>query len=438
MTAPSKIKIANTQGFWGDRPIATAWTLALDPEIDFVTLDYLAEVSMGIMAIQKEKNPKLGYAQDFVDVIRSVVPLWKQGMRAKIITNGGGLNPKGCGEACQALLKEMGIEKSIAVIDGDDVQDKKEKIEGLDTLKEPVLTANAYLGAVPIAEALKMGADIVITGRVADPSLTVGPCLYSFRWSPTDYDRLAQATVAGHLIECGTQVSGGISTNWLNMSQKEMIGYPIVEIDSTGIFIVTKPLKTGGNVNIETVKEQLLYELGDPSKYISPDVVVSFLEIDLESEGENRIRVKGAKGFAPTNSYKVSVTYRAGFQAESFLVVTGPDPALKASEMGKIVFSNLAQQGISLKKTCIETLGSDSKNECVLRIAVADDNLEAIHAWGKEIAPLVTSGSQGVTGYLRGRPKPRPVCGFMPGFIDKSLVHPEIHLLKNEAMGCAH
>ena len=329
------LKIANASGFWGDQPDAAARLVAAQPDLDFLTLDYLAEVSLSIMAIMRAKDPAAGYARDFVEVLDSLVPFYQSGGKTRIVTNAGGLDPHACGEACLTVLRDAGLgQLKIAVVSGDDVleqivaggtdpgnQPKSNPIgyssssadfSNLETgmplaeIAPRLVTANAYVGAKSISEALKAGADIVITGRVADPSLTVGPCLAHFDWTETDYNQIAGATMAGHLIECGAQCCGGFSTDWLELPDHHDIGFPIVEISDDGSCVVTKPGGTGGAVTTQTVKEQLLYEIGDPGNYLSPDVTVSLLTIKVEQVGDNRVRVSGASGRAPTDSYKVS------------------------------------------------------------------------------------------------------------------------------------
>lgn len=413
------LKIGNAQGFWGDRPGAAAKLLQQQPNLDYITLDYLAEVSLSIMAAQREKDPKLGYARDFIDVIKSLPD-----SPCKIITNAGGLNPFGLAEA----LRAAGCTKKIGVVSGDDVlaiiNADPDAYSNLDTGEsingKELATANAYLGAKPIVEALKKGAEIVITGRVADPSLTVAPCIYHYGWSFEDYEFIAGATVAGHLIECGTQVTGGILTDWLSVPNPAEIGFPFVEMFSDGTFIITKPESSGGVVNKQTVTEQLLYEIGDPDKYLSPDATVSFLSLQLKEEGKNRIHVSGAKGKAPPDTLKVSATYKEGWKAEGMLALCGPDTALKAERCGQIVFSRVAEAGFKLERFHVECLGP------MLRMAAADHRMPALEAFTKEIAPLVTSGPQGTTGYFSGRPPIRPVFGYWPCLIEKDLVSPEI------------
>lgn len=449
------IRIGNAQAFWGDLPQAPASLVKQQPDLDYLTLDYLAEVSMSIMAIQREKDPNTGYAQDFIDVVRSIIPFWQKGSYVKIVTNAGGLNPLGCAQACQVLLhKEQCRPIRIAVISGDDVfpilmssKDPRlyynlETKDPITTIQNRMVTANAYLGGQPIAEALLAGADIVITGRVADPSLTVGPCIAHFNWSEEDYQKIAGATVAGHLIECGTQVTGGISTNWLEMPDPVHIGYPIVEMFDDGSFIITKPERTGGRVTIETVKEQLLYEIGDPDKYLSPDATVSFLSLELKEVGRDRIKVSGAKGKAPPNTYKVSATYRDGYRTEGMLAIFGQDAPKKARRCGEIILERVRDAGYTLDRTHIECIGagavvpgvvpteSFSSLECMLRVAVAGQQKEALEFFTKQIAGIVTTGPQGVAGYTSGRPHVRPVFGYWPCLISRSEVCPKVQMLE--------
>lgn len=436
------LHIGNACGFWGDDITAPARLLQQEPHLDFLTLDYLAEVSLSIMAIQKEKDPQTGYAQDFIEVVRSLVPYWKKGGRCKIVTNAGGLNPLACAEQCVKILKSEGLSLKVAAITGDSVLAELKKtpaeplFNNLDTKKplttiaDKLVTANAYIGAKTAAVAIDGGADIIIGGRIADPSLTVAPCLAHFKWSEEDYSKLAGATIAGHLIECGTQATGGISTNWLSVPSPSTMGFPIAEIDSEGNCILTKPKNSGGVVNEQTVKEQLLYEIDNPARYLSPDVTVSFLNLNVEDLGQNRVAIKGALGSKPTNTYKVNATYRDGFKCEAFLTLFGKNAIRKAKLAGEVVLDKLRQDGFDIERHLIECLGggdlvpgmasSPQVLECVLRIAVADSRMEALALFSKEIAPLVTSGPQGTTGYSSGRPKIRPIFGFWPCLIPKS------------------
>ena len=460
---PRPLKIANASGFWGDQPDAASRLVAAQPDLDFLTLDYLAEVSLSIMAIIRAKDPAAGYACDFVDVLRSLVPFYQAGGKTKIATNAGGLDPASCARACQEVLKAAKLTHlKIFTVAGDDVlgllrggpgapPPGKTAAQGtarptfanLDTgtpfssVASRLVTANAYLGAAPIADALRAGADIVITGRVADPSLTVGPCLAHFGWKPTDYDPLAGATVAGHLIECGTQATGGFSTDWLDLPDNHDIGFPVVEVSEDGSCILTKPTGTGGAVTLPTVKEQLLYEIGDPGNYLSPDVTVSFLTLRVEATGENRVRISGATGRAPTDSYKVSATYRDGYKAHGLLTVFGHDAVRKARHAGEGILRRLHDRGCTYRESLIECLGTGASVrgivsrmsdthlvETVLRVSVAADTKEPVERFTKEIAPLVTCGPQGVTGYATGRPKVLPIFGYWPTLISKTSVTP--------------
>jgi len=448
------LRIGNASAFWGDSPHAPANLVGQQPDLDYLTLDYLAEVSMSIMAIQREKDPSKGYAEDFVNVVSSLIPFWQKGSLLKVITNAGGLNPHACAKACAQILSQAGCNHlKIGVVAGDDVllilrnQDQPsfnnlETNEPLKKNRKNLVSANAYLGAKPIAEALQRSADIVITGRVADPSLTVGPCVAHFKWEWDDYDRIAAATIAGHLIECGTQVTGGISTRWMELPDPATIGFPVVEMSSDGSFVITKPQQTGGRVTEETVKEQLLYEIGDPDQYISPDAIVSFLSLTLQKEGKDRIKISGAKGRAPPSTYKVSATYRDGFKAEAMLGIYGQESAKKARLCGEIILSKVRKAGYEIERFHLECLGQGdivpgvlhipsppALKECILRICVSDHRKEALECFSKEIASLVTCGPQGVVGYTIGRPKCRPIFGYWPCLIDNSHVKPCVEVL---------
>lgn len=438
------LTIGNAQAFWGDNPDAAGRLAHQFPALDYLTLDYLSEVSLSILAIQKEHDPSKGYAKDFVDVVLSLIPGWDQGSRIKIISNAGGLNPVGCALACQEAIKRKGISRKIriGVLTGDDVLSIFESSPGersfrhldsgltLESVQSRLVTANAYLGAMGIVDALNSGADIVITGRVADPSLTVAPCVYHYKWSWDDYDKIAGATVAGHLIECGTQVTGGISTDWLELKDPLDIGFPIAEVHADGSCIITKAPGTGGVVNAWTVKEQLLYEIGDPANYLSPDVKVSFLNISVEDLGNNRVSVQGAKGSEPPFTLKVSATYRAGFKSEGLLTIFGDHAVQKARKAGEVIKDKLDKSGGAPALFHAEVIGAgacapgcagideDAIKECVLRIYVQDENPATVERFSKSIASLVTCGPPGVTGYTSGRPSIRPVFGYWPSLID--------------------
>lgn len=436
------VKIGNGQGFWGDDEDAPIRLVKQQPDLDYLTLDYLAELSLSIMATQRQKDPSAGYARDFLSVVQRMIPLWKEGSTVKIVTNAGGLAPRRCGEAVHAILREAGLPAiRVGVVDGDDVLDQLvegptrdlyrhlEEGTALTEVADQLLFANAYIGAEGIVRALRQGAQIVVTGRVADPSLTVGPALYHFGWRLDAYDKIAGATVAGHLIECGAQMTGGFSTNWLDLPDPATIGFPVVEIQEEGWCIATKPEGTGGAVTSETVKEQLLYEIGDPSHYLSPDAIVSFADLSVIDMGNNRVSVRGAVGSPPPPHYKVNAAHANGYRAEGMVTIFGDKAEEKAKRCGKLVLDRLAHAGSFPKQSLIEVLGagacapgllpSPHLFEVVLRIAVADLSYELVHRFTKAIAPLVTSGPQGVTGYASGRPKVRPVVAYWPCLIER-------------------
>lgn len=455
----ASVRIGNAQGFWGDRGDAAAELLALVPTLDYLTLDYLAEVSMSIMALQRERDPRSGFARDFVEVVRSLAPYWAAGGRCRVITNAGGLDPPGCAEACAAALAELGCRPlRIAVVAGDDIvaslreaaalpadAPRMTGFRHLDTgrplaeVADRLVTANAYLGAEPLVEALESGAELVITGRVADPSLTVAACRHHHGWRTDDWDMLAGATVAGHLIECGTQVTGGISTDWLDLPDPAHLGFPIVEVDEEGACVVTRPERCGGRVDSATVKEQLVYEIGDPARYLSPDVTVSFADLAVEDLRNDRVRVTGARGGPPPDQYKVSATYRDGFRGAGTLTVVGRNAVEKARRCGEIVLRRVRDAGHVLRDAVVECLGAGEclphkmapeqlaeLREVVLRIAVEAETRAPIERFARELIPLVTAGPQGITGYAEGRPRPRPVFRYWPCLIDRSQVQPTV------------
>ena len=451
------IRVANACGFWGDRLDAAAEVLSLEPDLDFLTLDFLAEVSMSVLALQRSRDPQAGWPRDFAEIVRSIAPYWRDNGRCRVITNAGGLNPLGCARACLEVLRDAGCAgRTIAVVSGDDVLDQlrsqdgdAELLRNLDT-GEPIanvrgrlVTANAYLGARPIAEALARGADLIITGRVADPSLTVAACAHAFGWAWDDWDRLAGATVAGHLIECGTQLTVGISTEWLDTPDVGRIGFPIAEVADDGSCVVTKPHGTGGRVCLQTVTEQLLYEIADPDAYLSPDATVSLLALRVEDEGSDRVRIRGARGRPSPATYKVSATYQDGFRAQGELTVFGANAVPKARRAAQAIFDRLRRSGVSLRESVIECVGAGAclpqgadpamarhLKETLLRIAVADDSREAVERFAREVMPLVTAGPQGTTGYAEGRPRVHPMFRFWPCLIQRDRVTPQIEILQ--------
>lgn len=465
MTTPASspkppVRIGNAQAFWGDRSDAAAEMLARVPDLDYLTMDYLAEVSMSILAAQRDRNPDLGYPEDFLDVVRSLAPYWGGGGRCRLIANAGGLNPLACAKRCAAILEEAGCRPlTIAVVTGDSVlpllKDRggdSKTFRNLDTgeqvesVRDRLVTANAYLGAESIVAALDQGADIVITGRVADPSLAVAPCLHHFGWKGDDWDRLAGATVAGHLIECGTHVTGGISTDWLSLPDPANIGFPIVEVSEDGSCVVTKPPGTGGRVTELTVKEQLLYEIGDPGRYLSPDVTVSFLGLSVEDLGQDRVRVRGARGTDRPGTLKVSATYRDGYRAAGMLTIVGEEAVAKARRAGEVVLDRVRRAGHELRSALVEclgagdvvhTTGSDASSpmagslrETVLRISVESATREGVERFTRELIPLVTAGPPGTTGYAEGRPRVHPVIRYWPCLVSRDRTSPAVEFVR--------
>ena len=445
------VRIGNAQAFWGDRPSAARDLLAQEPGLDYLTMDYLAEVSMSILALQRERDPRLGYPRDFVEVVRQLADYWAAGGRCRLVANAGGLDPAACAAACRATLEQAGCRPlTIGVVSGDDVlallrAGAADAFANLDSggplaaVRDRLVTANAYMGCAGIVRALEAGADIVITGRVADPSLVVAACVHAFGWSLDDWDRLAGATVAGHLLECGTQVTGGIATDWLDLPDPAHIGFPIAEVDRAGSCVITKPPASGGAVTVATVQEQLVYEIGDPARYVSPDACVSFLELAVEEIAANRVRVTGARGASRPATLKVSATHRDGFRAAGTLTIVGDHARAKAERCGRIVLERLREAGWIYRDTLVECLGQgasvpvsgivaagDVARETVLRIAVEAESRDAVEAFTRELMPLVTAGPQGTTGYAEGRPRVHPVFRYWPCLIDAAAVTPRV------------
>jgi hypothetical protein len=447
------LRIGNGCGFWGDNVDAPI-LLAQHGRLDYLTLEYLAELTMSILALQKQRDPETGYARDFLDVLKRLTPLLQEQPRLRIVTNAGGMNPQSCAAQARAILDAAGLDAlKIGIVSGDDLLPELDRLldagqpltnldhgQPLKVIRDRIVSANAYLGAPPIVEALRGEARIVITGRVADASLTLAPLVHEFGWSCQDWDRLSAGTVAGHLIECGAQATGGLWCNWQEAPDLANVGYPIVEVEPDGRFIITKPAGTGGAVNVETVAEQLLYEVGDPAAYLTPDVVADFTSVALKDQGSDRVEVTGARGRPATDTYKVSIAYRDGFAASGMLAIFGPDAAAKAQRCGEILLERVRRAGFALEQTNIECLGAGAVapgviapptdlKEVMLRVAVQDSRRAAVERFTKEFAPLVTSGPPGTTGYTTGRPQVREVFAYWPALIAKSAVTPRVELL---------
>ena len=445
------IRIGNGQGFWGDS-IDAPVRLAKDGPLDYLTLDYLAEVTMSIMQRQKLKNPNAGYARDFPDLVKRILPeIQDKGL--KVITNAGGVNPTACRNELLELAKPSGKEIKIGVIQGDDIFPKLQELrnlgvafdnmdtgESFDKVADQVYSANVYINSSTISEALEKEAQIVLAGRVSDPGLALGPCIYEFNWNESDYNLLAAGTLAGHITECGAQCTGGNYSRWQGVPDLADIGYPIIEMRSDGIFCITKHKGSGGLVNRETIGEQVLYEMGDPKNYISPDVCVDFTSFALKDLGDNRVRIDNVKGFTPTDSYKVSISYFAGYKAAGQLTISGPNAYEKAQLTAEIIWKRLTNAGAQFEDTSTEYLGlsschgainsiPDQLNEVVLRLGVRDMDKDKVNRFGKEIAPVITNGPPGITGFSGGRPKAQEIVAYWPALIPKELVQSTVDVI---------
>ena len=439
------IRIANGAGFLGDNLDAPR-RLVEAAEVEYLTLEYLAELTLSILARLREKDPAAGYAADFITVLGSLCPALARQPKLRVVTNAGGMNPRACAGAAATALAAAGLDNAtIGVVEGDDLLARLGELqavgcrfENLETgqrlseLTAPIVSANAYLGARPIFAALDGGARIVITGRVADASLTVGPAMHEFGWAWDDWDRLAGASVAGHLIECGAQVTGGLYRHWQNLDLTH-VGYPIAEIDHDGAATVTKPAGTGGAVNRRTVAEQLVYEIGDPAHYLTPDVDVDFTTVELEETGPNSVSVRGATGRPAPETLKLSLAYRAGFTASGQLLVYGADCINKAKACGQMILDRVATTGFVLDASKIECIGAGDAvpglhpaprnvREVVLRVAVRDSRREAVERFTAEFAPLITSGPPGLAGYASGRSAVRPVFAYWPALVPRDFI----------------
>lgn len=453
----SSLRIGNGCGFWGDNVDAPI-LLAQQGKLDYLTLEYLAELTMSILALLKQRDPNAGYAHDFLGVLKRLVPTLKLLPQLKITTNAGGMNPGSCGKQARAILQAAGLDHlKIGVVSGDDICPRLDQLiaaghpltnldtgEPISKVRDKIVSANAYLGSNAIVEALQGGANIVITGRVADACLTVGPAIHEFGWKWNDWARLSAATVAGHLIECGAQATGGLWEHWDETPDFANVGYPIADFTPDGEFIITKPDGTGGVVNRQTVVAQLLYEVNNPAAYYTPDVVSDFTSIDVEEVGANQVLISKAQGQPAPDKLKVSIAYRDGFMSSGMLAIYGKNAAEKARKAGEVLLARLQRAGHSYARTNIETIGAGStvplsppgrgargegylNDEVMLRVTVHDPNKAAVERFTKEFAPLVTAGPPGTTGYTTGRPSVREVFAYWPSLIDRSAVNANLH-----------
>ena len=454
------VRVASGQGFWGDSLEAPRQQVE-GGEVDYLMLDYLAEVTMSILQKQMERDPAMGYARDFVGAIESVMPaITDRGVR--VIANAGGVNPPACAAAIRALgSRGTSAEKlSIAVVTGDDLLGRLDDLianghslanmetgDPLSSIRDRVLSANAYIGSEPIVEGLARGANIVITGRSTDTALTMAPLRHEFGWGPTDWNKLAAGIVAGHIIECGAQCSGGNCLyDWRSIPDLANVGYPIAEANPDGSFVITKHPGTGGRVSIPSVTEQLVYEMGDPHEYITPDVIADFTTIRLEDAGPDRVRVFGIEGRPATDKLKVSIAYRAGFKAVGTLVYSWPDALEKAELADRVLRERLDRLGLRFDQVLTEfvgasathgelaSLGTDGMSrsdypEIQLRVGVRGEDRQTVERFTREIAPLVLNGPPSVTGFAGGRPKVEEIVAYWPALIDKSVVTTRVEIV---------
>lgn len=449
------IRIANGQGFWGDSLLGPV-RLVNEGPLDYLTLDYLAEVTMSIMQKLKSRDPNAGYATDFVKMVERVLPQCKE-KGVRIIANAGGVNPHACLRAIAETVNKLGVKDvRVAVVEGDDILARLPEIisaghplknmdtgEPLADFVQQATSANVYIGAAAIVEALQSEADIVIAGRATDPSLVVAPMVYEFGWDWEDFDRLAAATVAGHIVECGAQCTGGNFANWKQVPDMARIGYPVVEASPDGSFVVTKHEGTGGLVNRQTVTSQLVYEMGDPARYLTPDCIADFTSIQMEDLETNRVRISGVRGLPPTDTFKVSISYQDGYKMAGQLTIAGPDAVAKAKLCADIVFQRAALDGVEIPEQdrLVEMVGTNvchagiaaapaEPAEVILRIGARGKDREALNRLGMEIVPLVTSGPPGVTGFAGGRPKATEIVSYWPALIEKSLIQTNVTVEK--------
>ncbi|HEX7361001.1 MAG TPA: acyclic terpene utilization AtuA family protein [Bryobacteraceae bacterium] len=423
------IRIANGQGFWGDW-LEAPLRLAKGGPLDYLTLDYLAEVTMSILQKQRHADPKLGYAKDFPPLLARLRELILE-KDLRVIANAGGVNPIACAREVRKLAPEL----KIAVVLGDDILDRVSDFElrNIDTgapvtsIRDRIQSANVYLGAFPLAEALATGAHVVITGRCADAALALAPMIHKFGWKSDDWDLLASGIVAGHVIECGAQATGGnCHADWQSTPDFANIGYPIIEADADGDMVITKHPGTGGRVMRATVTEQLVYEVGDPRRYMTPDVIADFTSIRLAEDGPDRIRISGAKGAPRPEMLKASISYHYGWKATGTLVYTAPDALGKAEMADRIVRQRIADLGLRFEKIQSEFLGTDS--EVQLRIGVRGQDKQAVERFTREMIPLVLSGPPGATGYGEGRPPMREIVAYWPALVPREAVRPRVEV----------
>jgi hypothetical protein len=452
VTPPPLLRIASGQGFWGDDLEAPVRQVEGGP-IDYLMMDYLAEVTMSIMQKQRARDPDAGFARDFPPLMERIFPGCVEG-GVRVVTNAGGVNPLGCGAAVVEAGRAAGVsgKAKVGVVTGDDLMERLDELLAaghelahmetgapLSEIRDRVQSANAYIGAEPIVKALEMGADVVLTGRSTDTALTYGPMIHEFGWSLADHDRIAHGVVAGHINECGAQASGGNAmVDWWTVPEMENVGFPIIEAAPDGTFTVTKHPGTGGRISRPVVTEQILYEMGDPSEYITPDVVADFTSIRLDEDGPDRVRVSGIRGGARTDFLKISIAYADGWKAVGTLVYAWPDAAAKAREADRILRARMDRLGLTFDEVRTELVGWNATHghlvgepphdhpEVELRIAVRSRDRESVERFTRELAPLVLTGPPSVTGFAGGRPRVQEIMAFWPALLRREAVAPHL------------
>jgi len=447
------VRVGNGQGFWGDNPDAAMELLRRGP-VDYLGLDYLAETTLSIMMKQRLRDSRAGFATDFPRFMARSHELLKSG-GVRVITNAGGLNPVACREAVAAAVHGVGGRApAVGVVEGDDLMPVLDELiasgheflhmesgRPLEEVRSRVLSANAYLGARPVVDALQLGADVVLAGRITDTALALAPLVHEFGWSWQAWDLLAAGTIAGHILECGAQCTGGNFTRWWEVPDLWDVGYPVLECGADGAFVVTKHPGTGGLVSTATVAEQLVYEMGEPTRYLTPDCTADFTSPRLVQDGANRVRVTGIRGGPAPSMLKVSIAYSDGFKAVGQLVVAGPRAVDKARLAAEIVWKRLARAGVRFPEedrleeflgvgACLPGVLRERQDppEVVLRLGVRGEDREAVARFGMELAPLVTAGPPGVTGFAGGRPKPQEVVGYWPALLLRDVVESRIRV----------